>query len=393
MKECFLHGLAGLGAVALFCGAAPAQQVRDGAPARPGWRPRETRFDYPGATAAEKAYAIARLEQLERVFLDVPELARPDGFELQSTFRGFFHGPPDRTTVLQYHWDLTGFNAFTTFVDHKGCSILEVEVNSGPPNDRVDETGRPVFLERERAQPIPGATVAWEELLPPPDRSVEYVVFTPPGEPPWTPLTREQVRRVQIIDFEGQNGEKTAQYRQALQKTPYERWMDGAAERKKTRDELAASLKAMKSAEEVTKTIKELEKTEREVTENLKAADAEDRKRYQELLATPSVGDQVRAAIEAMSPEERKLPGAIQLGGETGWEVVAPETPHSHRLLRPNPDFWRARRSRAEVRNLNVGFVASCGGAPPPRVIHQALWQAFQKVDWATLKRLVDAQP
>ena len=41
------------------------------------------------------------------------------------------------------------------------------------------------------------------------------------GETPYHQLTREEVRRWQIVDDEGVNGEKLAQKKQRLANTPY----------------------------------------------------------------------------------------------------------------------------------------------------------------------------
>ena len=54
----------------------------------------------------------------------------------------------------------------------------------------------------------------------------------------------------------------------------------------------------------------------------------------------------------------------------------------------PLYDFWRARSSLDEVRAINVQFLAhlTCSSA----AVKRALWQAFQKLDWAAFNRLLD---
>ena len=53
----------------------------------PGWLAREpTRISH--LTSAQLAAAIARLEQFERLVLQIPEIARPQGFEVTPRFYG-----------------------------------------------------------------------------------------------------------------------------------------------------------------------------------------------------------------------------------------------------------------------------------------------------------------
>ena len=53
-----------------------------------------------------------------------------------------------------------------------------------------------------------------------------------------------------------------------------------------------------------------------------------------------------------------------------------------------DPGFFKARRSRIEVRNLAVRLSASltCNNL----VVQRAVWQTYQKFDWAALARLVE---
>jgi hypothetical protein len=56
-----------------------------------------------------------------------------------------------------------------------------------------------------------------------------------------------------------------------------------------------------------------------------------------------------------------------------------------HRVLTPNYDFWRARRSRVEVRTINVYLE----GSPAPPVLN-AIYQMYTKFDWRALAALID---
>jgi hypothetical protein len=130
---------------------------------------------------------------------------------------------------------------------------------------------------------------------------------------------------------------------------------------------------------------KTVEQNEREVTERLKAQDAEERKRNRDILGAPSQADQFRARIAAMSAAERASPAIAPFGSD---EFVAPDDERAHRVLTPDPEFWRMRRSRVEVHSLTVAFHAHLTCHAP--VVQDALWKAYQTLDWAAIKRIVD---
>lgn len=105
----------------------------------------------------------------------------------------------------------------------------------------------------------------------------------------------------------------------------------------------------------------------------------------QDVLSAPSQGDQYRARIAAMSPEERAAPAYAPYGST---ELLAPTDDLARRVLTPDPDFWRVRRSRVEVHSITVAFHSSLTcGAP---AVQDALWKAYQSLDWAAIKRIVD---
>jgi hypothetical protein len=76
------------------------------------------------------------------------------------------------------------------------------------------------------------------------------VLFTRGTQLPWEPVSREEYLRAQISDAEGPKGEKAAELRQALEKTPYQVWMAEAPQRKKDRDVIAAQLRGIRTAEQ-----------------------------------------------------------------------------------------------------------------------------------------------
>ena len=61
------------------------------------------------------------------------------------------------------------------------------------------------------------------------------------------------------------------------------------------------------------------------------------------------------------------------------------------RVLTPNYDFWRARKSRVEVRSLTVYIGGGTGKEEKDsEALHNALLQTFKKLDWAALNKLLD---
>jgi hypothetical protein len=212
------------------------------------------------------------------------------------------------------------------------------------------------------------------------------VIFTRDGVFPWEPVSRETYLRALIHEVEGLSGEKTAEFRKGLEKTAYEQWLDGAAQRKKERADLAAQLKGIQPPEEIAKQIAAMEATEREVTEQLKARDAEDRKKNREYLAAPTFGDGIRAQIEAMSPEDRLRPALVEKDGN----LLPAGATGGNRVLTPRLDFWQVRRSPVEIHSITVSISGSTGTGDQRSAVIHALRQTYQNLDWAVLKRMVD---
>jgi hypothetical protein len=126
-----------------------------------------------------------------------------------------------------------------------------------------------------------------------------------------------------------------------------------------------------------------LEQTERDVTAQLKAGDAEDRAQRQGALANRYV-EQLRAQLAALTPAQRAAPAMV---GASGAPVDA-GAPQSHRLLTPDPEFWRVRRSRVEVHGIQVVMTPTFFCANP--AVRAALERVYETLDWAALKRIVD---
>ena len=128
---------------------------------------------------------------------------------------------------------------------------------------------------------------------------------------------------------------------------------------------------------------KQLEETERDVTAQLKAGEAEDRAQRQGALASRYV-DELRAQLAALTPAQRAAPAIVGASGE----AVDAGAPQSHRLLTPDPEFWRVRKSRVEAHGIQVVMTPTFFCANP--AVQAALERVWETLDWAALKRIVD---
>jgi len=333
------------------------------------------------ASTADKAYAAARLEEIHRIVLKaVPEIGRLK-YPMSVHFSGFFASAPKPTTILQYDYELVA-----DLGSGRLCSIFTASINHTPQGS--DE---PWAQGHHGLKSVPGASFVLAELVPPPDPSYEQMLFVRDGETPYHHLTREEVRRWQIVDDEGANGEKLAKKKTILATTPYEKFLAGAAERKATRDTLRLALKAFRTPAEVDAQIKIMEDAERDAAKELKAQEKEDRRQNDSLSRKPSVAELSRISIARMSASERKMPAWVTSGAsDTLYIFGSADTPYASRVIRYNPAFWTMHRSRVEVRTIDLDFSARCPKEPPPPEVHQALWKLRQNIDWAALKRLVN---
>ena len=85
-----------------------------------------------------------------------------------------------------------------------------------------------------------------------------------------------------------------------------------------------------------------------------------------------------------MTPAERASPAVALFSGQ----MVAADDPLGHRVLTPDPEFFRVRRSRAEAHSITLGFSPTLACADP--AVRAALWEAYQTIDWAALRAIVD---
>jgi hypothetical protein len=350
--------------------------------------------------AAQRATAMGVLRQIERMVLDIPELARPDGFEIWPAFAGGHRpsGPDDTVipnSIIRYNYGLMFF-APTKAVAGEGRTCLSVIVNDGPPPPaHRGEQGLRIYVQSDIGKPVPHATEVHGELWDVPgERSFVDVIFVSAGELPWRSVSREELINTLIFEAEGKDGAKRAEREAVFEKTPYQEWMEGAAQRKRDRDQLLREAATFQSAAEVQKLRQTLEATEREVTERLQKSEAADRERNAEARSNVSTYfDDLRATLARMTPAERRMPALVNnaltegpMAG--GYRLTSDDAPPAWRLRAPNYAFWRARRSPVEVRSIRVSIGISGTCLRP--TIQKALLQAFQKPDWAGFNRLLE---
>jgi hypothetical protein len=186
-----------------------------------------------------------------------------------------------------------------------------------------------------------------------------------------------------ILDIEGKTGDKETSFRKALEKTSYDRWIDEAAARKQQREASIASMARAQGPAAADELRKTLEQTERDVTESLKAQDAEERATSKAFIATETQGDRFRRELAALSEAERRSPAML-----SGGLLAAADDQGAHRVLLPDPEFWRARRSRTEVHSITLSFYPYQTCMVPE--VQAALLKAWNTLDWRAFKRIVE---
>jgi hypothetical protein len=378
----------------------PHERAHSQGATRPGWLAREpTRISH--LTPAQLAAAIARLEQLERLVLQISEIARPEGFEVTPRFYGgakILH--PDEKQragdVVSYEYGLMFF-APSFEIAGEGSRCIQIRINPTLEAQHTtlrDARGNAISIELARGKLVPFATQVYGTFDPSPEGSQlpTYVLFTSGGELPWRQVTRDEFYDASILFHHGKDGSEMAQVRKSLEKTPYEQWLAGAPQRKRDREEALKTAAGIQPAAEVAKLRKMLEATEREVGENLKKSEADDRATDQANLAGYlGIGDSMIAERNRMSGAERCMPAAVDNqgapAGATGRALADPNDPTALRVLTPNYDFWRARKSRDEVRAIEVELRAAGTCANP--AVRRAMWEVYQKLDWAALNRML----
>jgi hypothetical protein len=392
-------------------GPVRALQGESAAQASGRWLPRAVR-PIRNVTAPQRAEAMAVLDRIERLLKQVPELANPEGYEILPGISGGSRqqGPDGRElpgTVVEYGLGLMFFNP-TRAIAGEGSYCISVAVNGRQSGNLRDADGREIYIEAQRGTPstnpnisdsrVPQkATQVYGELWNVPrERSIADVRFVTAGEMPWKSVSREEYYRALLLDIEGSNGEKLQAFRAGLQTTAYQQWMEGAAQRKADRDAALTQLKGILPDSDIAKMRKVQEDTERDVTERLRKDEAADREKNTAAYANSFAWrDSMLADLVRMTPEERGMPAYI--GGPmerghgfiaTGWPMTTDSAPPAWRILTPNLDFYRARRSPVEVRSINVHLSMTLSCLKPQ--IQSMIWKLYHTLDWAAFNSLLE---
>jgi hypothetical protein len=345
---------------------------------RPGWFPRQVFTDAnPRLPRGDRAIIEANLAAAEALVVKSEGYATPRGFEITPWWAYATARSRDRLSIyqMQIHAHVPSRKASAG----GQTSTLDIIFNPDPPlcdaGTQKDEDGQPLYFEPPRAAAMHGATAVYGTFGEPNTVGL-CVLFTSGGESPLLPVSRERYLRALIFEFEGKDQEELKRQKAMAPQTPYQEWMSGAAQRKKDREEALASLADKTQA---AKMRAELEKVEREVTENMKKNEPRDRAMLSQ-LGNSVAGDKLRAQIAAMTPTERASQGWV-----LGTELVAAGTPGAQRIVKQNPAFYRARRSPVEPRAILVHL------HNVPTAVMAAHSQLYRQFDWAALKRLLDA--
>jgi hypothetical protein len=385
----------------------PAQAAQRGR-----WLPPEVTPFTGGLTAAQRAEAMAKLRRFEQLVKAIPELANPDGFEILPIISGGARqqdgeGRELPGTIVEYGVSLLHFYP-TRAIAGEGSACVAVSFNGRQSGRLRDANGREIYIEGDRGTPSTKPTISDSRV---PQKAVELygalwnvagersgvtVMYVSAGELPWKPVSREEFYKANLLDLEGARGEKLAGFREGLQKTPYEEWMAGAAQRKKDRDEAAAQLKGIVSEAEIEKFRQRQEATERDVAEQLKKAEATHKAQNSEAFTKSfERRDNMNAELARMSSAERAMPTYINnaLGREgyiaTGWTLTDNDAPPAWRVFTPNLDFYRPRRSPVEVRSVTVTMTTSFTCNRPK--IREAIWKAYHSLDWNAINQLLES--
>ena len=368
--------------------------------AQTGWMPLSVDMGK-NLTGPNRAAAIARLERIEALLKQVPELAHPDGFEIKPFFTGHrnrlgLNNSEHADYVVEYQFRIHFYVPKYEGNPAIGAIVFMVNGEESDPG-WMDPQGRALHHEQARwpLTPYSVATygVSASGLLQAGENFNVSSWFTPGRVFPWRPVTREEYYTAFIATAEGNNGEKRAQYEKRAEKTEYQRWLEAAPQRKEEREAAIATAARFQSKAAAESLRTALETAEKESGAALKQNESTER----EESKTAFKGmDGVRAELARMTPAERQLPTILD-GDPTRTQWTATGTSlrdkdtisqSVHRLLTPNYDFWRGRKSITEVRTIHVYME----GANNPLVTN-AVYQAYKKFDWRALQALVDEPP
>jgi hypothetical protein len=356
------------------------QSAMKTAPKPEGWLDRRTNLTKTsGLSAADHAIIDANMLFVEGLVRRISGYAKPRGFEL-GPWWSYAIQPDD--PLKSYSTD------FTVFIPSRAANP---DGNGGfgilfNPNFRViadvsvadEENGGTLYIERERSAPVHGSTITYGVFDV--ENTPEFrVLFTSNNELPMLAVTREEYLRAMIFTLEGKDQEKLKAHKAAFAKTPYETWMEGAAERRQIRETVVAGIADKAQA---AKTRAELEASERKTTEAIKKDEPNFRDMAREAQKMAAPGDPFRAQLAAMSRAERASPAWLSLN-----DLVPPGTLGARAVIRENPAFYRKRPSPAAPRAIMVIL---------PKLEEVAMGaqrQLERELDWAALKGRLDQRP
>jgi len=357
-------------------------------------------------TAVQQAAAVRVLKEIERILLQVPQLADPKGFDIMPQYwgGGGMRGPDGMgiaNSVVQYALRLYLF-APSQAIAGEGCVCISITVNASVAGES-DEHGRAIYVETwQRGNPVPLATQVYGELLPRHDQALDEfssswitVIMTSGGEPYFKAVTRDEYYQFRIFQTEGKGGATLSEARKSQEKTTYQDWMAGVEARQKNREASLQSAARTQPPAEVARLRKTLEDAEREATAGLKAAEADELASKNEgVQQFAAVVDAMRNEWRSMTPAQRNMPAIVDPRGQpsaVGAAMADRDGPTMRRVLTPIPDFWRVRKSPVEVRSITVYIGGSTGvNERDSETVHTVLLQTLKKLDWAALNRLLD---
>ena len=355
-------------ALSLVLPSLAAAQARSAAPrmVRPGWYVRSERLNNP--TASERAIIERNLTAAERLVWSSPGYGQPRGFEVSPHWAGTGAPLPggSRSYSVQIGVHVPNRSATNT----NPYATIHFNPDLGQLSDGAlrSEGGEWYYHERPRAPADYGATLVYGAFGV--SNTSLLVLFTAHDQDPMLPVSREEYLSARIHELDRDAKRAGAD----VTRTPYQQWMDGAAQRKKDLDQMLARMSDRDLAE---KTRAGFEKREREMAENLKAREPRD-------VETKSVdpAGRLRDQLAAMTPQERTSPAWA-----AGTDLMPSGAPGALRVVRVDPAFRRARGSAADARAILVIL------REPPPALAAAQAQLHRDFEWSALRRLLDTKP
>ena len=348
-----------------------------------------------------RAAALARLQEIERLLKQVPEFAHPEGFDAKGDFVGIgsrtgLNESVHSDYVVEYRYTVLFFAPkFTPNAQPTGAVVFMVNADENM-RGKPDAQGRTIFVEEPRWPRTPYSVATYgTSSSGTMQAGQDFTVttwFAAGGELPWRPVTREDYYNSLIAETEGNSGEIRAAHKAATEKTGYQKWLEEAPKRKKEREDVISAV-AQSNAAEAAKLRKTLEDADRETGEEFRKNESNDREDAKKSFA---ITDGMRAELNRMTSAQRKLPAIVDVDPSatqfraTGASMRDRDTLSStvHRVLTPNYDFWRARRSPDEVRTIAVHLETTDNPA-----ITNAIYQMYQKFDWRALAAMANEAP